>query len=717
MKIALSFAALLFQLTGASSAVPQGIDGDTWQKTVERATRSEQPIVIFAVGSDCRSESCAELPRLLAHPAMQRRLRSVSHVLTRPESKTGWVTVTDPKGKLIARWDVVPTLKTLRVLLTMIDHAKPNIVASHVALAEDRPEGHVKELVQALFTLGFEDEGRQKLSSMLNAESPASAEVASIWLARLDWLTRAVVPNEGTFTRLATDGASSEVKFEAWMLIGEIRARDDRMAEASVAFREALDVADNPTNRKIARRVLMDSFRDERPVLGLGAPGAIVAGSKIIQPVSTPAGTSRVEYRLGGKLVGSSDSRPFVASIDFGSTPERNVLGIVALDEGGGVLKRSTVLINGGGGSLGVAIREPSGWSVEGRTEVVLDVSIPLGRRVQSVELSWNGSPVSVLETPPYTATFDAGQSGEIGILAAKVRLEDGSSAEDARVFNGGEQSLASDVHLVEVPVYGGRKSLRASDITLIENGKPGIVDRVVGPDSPLSVTLLLDMSDSMLFQLLNLEEAALRFVEKSLGEDDTASVIAFDARARVALWPSTEKRDAERAILDLGSGGGTALYDAIIAALMMDPPPGSRRAIIVLSDGVDNASLFEMPDVIEVARRRAIPIYVLLINPITRRQIAANPPRGKTIEKNQDQLRRVARSSGGRTIELNSMRRLDAYWEAIADDLSNQSLVVYRPAASGGDWRELEISVEGGGRLRAPSGVSVGYESQELAP
>lgn len=125
------------------------------------------------------------------------------------------------------------------------------------------------------------------------------------------------------------------------------------------------------------------------------------------------------------------------------------------------------------------------------------------------------------------------------------------------------------------------------------------------------------------------------------------------------------------------------------------------------------------MSDVLEVARRSAVPIYLVMLNPQYQRAVTTNSmPVVSTDASAQQELASLARRSGGMSLELQSVDRAGALWEKIAEDVRNQSLVIYRTNAggAGGGWRELEISVKGGKRLRAPDGVYIEGEAQPAA-
>ncbi len=339
---------------------------------------------------------------------------------------------------------------------------------------------------------------------------------------------------------------------------------------------------------------------------------------------------------------------------------------------------------------------------------------LPAGRKVRFATLEWNGRLVARLSAPPYRGTIRA-TAGELGVLRAAVRLDDGMEREDVRLFNAGEAVYESEVYLVEVPVYSSNRSLSAADVSLKEEGKSRPVDRVIAAaDTPLVIALVLDVSKSMEAYVLDLEEAAIEFVE-SLDERDRAMVIAFDSVARVRLWPTSDRERIEHAIQSLPVRGATALNDGMIMSLIQLQSIGSRRAMVVMSDGFDNTSIFTQDDVEEIAKRTAVPIYALTLNPRHDRPPTRGhmPVRSSTV-KTQERFAALGRSSGGASYALRSLGKLGSYWQRIADDLREQSLLIYRPGLDGPVWRQLDVSLRTGGRVRAPAGVFVARDAAE---
>jgi len=126
------------------------------------------------------------------------------------------------------------------------------------------------------------------------------------------------------------------------------------------------------------------------------------------------------------------------------------------------------------------------------------------------------------------------------------------------------------DTALVTVPVTvldrNGRyvPLLRREQFRLAENGVDQKIAYFATTDSPFSVVLLIDTSGSTDFRLSDIQDAALKFVER-LKPTDSVMVMSFDDRIQVQCKATTDRDVIEKAIRRTRTGGGTRLYDAVV--------------------------------------------------------------------------------------------------------------------------------------------------------
>lgn len=671
----------------------------------------DKPIVVFTRPADCfndklKIDPCATFIASVAHPAMQRRLAAVDFRVETGGEETS-IAVQSPTGREAMRWQLVPTWVNLADILTLLDGAAPHLMRSHAATGDAERD---REWALAVLALGDRAGGRALLQSMRGSPLAENRELAAIWLERLDTLR-----SEGALMKLARGGATERVRFEAWMALGDLRVEALEYERAIDAFDEAVKLAATGSpGRRNALSARQRAATLAAPVLGLGPPGSVVAGRRTVQPRGIGKAAKRVEFMLDGRTVATSRRAPFAAGIDFGRIPRRQILEVIARDGKGNAIKRSRVVINERSDAFDVEIVEPATHELSGEVDVVVAARVPDGRYVDRVTIEWNGDAVARLTAPPYRTRFNV-RPGDTGVLRAVLRLDDGSETEDVLLVNTSTLVMEAGAHLVELPAYfEGTPAPR--DVIVRENGKQRMVEEIVRPeDAPLIIGLLIDSSGSMTEHMLDVQEAALRFAENHLDARDKAMIVTFDSNAQVRLRPSTDRALFEKTILRMRPRGGTALNDAIITALLQLQASGSRRALVVFSDGFDVSSVFSSGDAAEVARRAGVPIYVLAFTPELGPQAARIgrsaplvPLAAQVIETAKKELMAISERTGAKAFDMRTLEDLGALWAEIGADLRRQSLLIYRTETAGAEWRPLEVSVKGGGAVRAPAGVYV---------
>src|SRR5688572_16896928 len=109
--------------------------------------------------------------------------------------------------------------------------------------------------------------------------------------------------------------------------------------------------------------------------------------------------------------------------------------------------------------------------------------------------------------------------------------------------------------------------------------------------DIPVSLGLVIDNSRSIEPRKQRLDTAALSFVRKSNPEDETF-IVHFDDEARISRDFTASIADLEATLAGTSPFGQTAIYDALIMALgHMEQGKHTKKAILVITDGVDNVS------------------------------------------------------------------------------------------------------------------------------
>ena len=135
--------------------------------------------------------------------------------------------------------------------------------------------------------------------------------------------------------------------------------------------------------------------------------------------------------------------------------------------------------------------------------------------------------------------------------------------------------------------------SLEKGDFIIEEDGVAQPITQFTKERVPISLSLTLDISDSMRGQRMSDARAALaHFLDALLAEDDEASLLGFNHETRMFGQWTTERASMRAKLEAIRPSGGTALYDAIDAALpLFESRQHPRAAILLVSDGADTAS------------------------------------------------------------------------------------------------------------------------------
>jgi Ca-activated chloride channel homolog len=231
---------------------------------------------------------------------------------------------------------------------------------------------------------------------------------------------------------------------------------------------------------------------------------------------------------------------------------------------------------------------------------------------------------------------------------------------------------------------------LGAEDIALFEDGVPQEISLFAQEEWPVHLAILLDSSGSMSQALPVAKRAATRLV-RSLHPADEAQVAQF-SRSLELLQDSTSDKDAlERAIHRVEPVGDTALYNALYVTLKdlarTRHDDLARRAIVVLTDGEDTASMVSDEQLLELARRAGVVVYTIgLLTP---------PAAGHRPESVPTYiLTALARETGGRAFFPRTLGELDGAYDGIARELRTLYGVGYVPqnARADGGWRRIAI-------------------------
>ncbi len=240
--------------------------------------------------------------------------------------------------------------------------------------------------------------------------------------------------------------------------------------------------------------------------------------------------------------------------------------------------------------------------------------------------------------------------------------------------------------------------NLKRHELQVLEDGRPqAIVQFALGPQVPARILFLVDASGSMNGELktTSARMAATQVLAALLPEDQVA-LAGFDNEYWGIVSWTKDKRKVEEGFSGLKPFGSTALHDALDhAARDLSSHGEGRRAVVVITDGVDTASK-ETPDAV-IARSRAldVPIYALsVVSPIddARSDTYAGQGRRTAVGTGSALLERYASLSGGAAFVVSDFASLKKAADLIALELKHQYRLGYDPPEGPARFRRVEV-------------------------
>ena len=207
--------------------------------------------------------------------------------------------------------------------------------------------------------------------------------------------------------------------------------------------------------------------------------------------------------------------------------------------------------------------------------------------------------------------------------------------------------------------------------------------------DLPLRVALVVDISGSVTPRFKYEQQAAIDFFKKILRPAvDRAMVVGFNEKVQLEQDLTNDVGVLRNAVLHLKPEGETALYDAIVYAaerLQKQSEKGTRKVIILISDGENNHSHAIMNDAQQAALRAEAPIYALSTNI----QHEGDYSKGEAI------MDLLSRYTGGEILPAREKENVVWAFRQVEQALRSQYVLSYKPAdfSTDGRYREVKLS------------------------
>jgi Ca-activated chloride channel family protein len=253
---------------------------------------------------------------------------------------------------------------------------------------------------------------------------------------------------------------------------------------------------------------------------------------------------------------------------------------------------------------------------------------------------------------------------------------------------------------------------LRREEFRVYEDGRPQRLDHfTLGRDSRARLLVLVDASGSMTGQLKTASaRMAVTQILAALDPQDEVALAGFDHRYFGLVAFTTNRQRVLKAFDEIETFGSTGLHDALDKAAHDLASHGeARRAVVVVTDGVDTASQNRAEDVIARSRALDVPIYaVSVVSPLDDpgSERFAGKERPASAVAGAEVLQRYAEHSGGAAFVVSDFGGLRTASSRIAYELKHQYRLGYDPPEGPPRFRRVEVrTTRKGVQVRTRSG------------
>jgi VWFA-related protein len=260
-------------------------------------------------------------------------------------------------------------------------------------------------------------------------------------------------------------------------------------------------------------------------------------------------------------------------------------------------------------------------------------------------------------------------------------------------------------VRRVHVDVFVSRNGasvtdLKADDFEVEDEGKRQAVELVDTASIPRTVALLLDESGSISGRTRELLAGTARDFATRLRPEDELTVLGFAERVSRREPLRVDPTRIERTAYEIRGGGWTALNDALFLTMTYLRNARGRPFLVVLSDGMDNASWIREEVVIRAVRESEVVVYAVK----ARATRESSRPEGTLVPggagaESSATLDEITRLSGGRSVEASRPEAVASAFEKILSEVSARYVLTFSPPEQAEvGWHQLRVRVRGAG-------------------
>lgn len=495
----------------------------------------------------------------------------------------------------------------------------------------------------------------------------------------------------------------------------------------------------------------------DRPAIRLLPPAGPVAGMTPIEALAIDREIARLVFSIDGETAATRKRPPWEVRLPLADPPREQTVEVVAYDDLDRFLGMDEIVVNRSTPPLAVRLVAIEGDRTRGPVRVRASVSVPRKARLASVHFYRGDALVETRDAAPFEVELAGPVAGD-ELVRVVLTLADGRTVEDAALLSTAEFAAEVDVNLVQLQTLVTTRrgmpirDLGPDDFSIVQSGRVQTLDQLyAGLDLALVIGVVVNAAGSEREGWEETVGAVDRLLDATLGPKDRGFLIDFDAGLRLAQPLTGDRMALEQAlaalepderrfrltvevpggsVIPVGRGAdaggrdvlrppdGTAIYDAMLYSLLQYHGEPGRRALVVVTDGVDSGSLVEPDRVVAVAHRLGVPIYIVALAP-TRDESADGFGRGSGTgvrrgatapgagidagrwQRSRDDglgvLKQIADGTGGRLLRTRGGRSLGRAFDQIAIELrSHYVLTYYADEIPEEGIRSIDVRVEG---------------------
>jgi Ca-activated chloride channel family protein len=243
--------------------------------------------------------------------------------------------------------------------------------------------------------------------------------------------------------------------------------------------------------------------------------------------------------------------------------------------------------------------------------------------------------------------------------------------------------AIRLDVNLVLIPVsvtdsYDRPvRGLRKENFRLFEGPAEQQVTQFFSEDTPISIGLVFDASNSMHTKIDQARQALSEFLRLSTPGDEFF-LMKFSDRPETVTGFTSDVAEIEKGVDSIRTGGWTSLFDAIYLGInSMKHATHARKVLLVLSDGGDNNSRYTEREMRELVKEADVRIFSISI-------LSGSPA-----------LEKVSEESGGRALRVKSIDELPDIAAKLSEEIHSEYMLGYSPSDSQKDGKYRKVRVE----------------------